>query len=272
MGESASPHRSPRSVGMDPPEKAGQRDTPSVAEAPEQAFDERPERRRISLWQRVQEVGQAYAVVLAVQPAEAGIVQSIEQQRPRVTSAEGHRLARRTGTVLRFAPEAGPGSRERLTHNDRHHVTFANGLEQPARVRGAHAHRGAQLRLHLARGVTLDLEPGEEAPLGLSDVAAARASRIGQQPLELGEDARRVPLAAARRAGGCRAAPRGRASRHLPVVRADHLLLGIPGTRHGCRRSHQRQETRSTASFIATGQDSGPVSEALKRQGISARR
>ena len=166
------------------------------------------------------------------------IGQPVEQQVAASLRGERDGLTGRAGSGLPAVPERLPRAGQGVTHHRGHDVAFAFAevRDQTARVSGAHAHGGAQSRLHLGGGEALDLKPGEEAPLALLDVSADRTARLPEQPFELRDQTSGFRLLLLRR-----------------LVRRDHLL-GLPARGQpdpADRRSHQRQEARSKASFIA---------------------
>jgi hypothetical protein len=230
-----------------------------VGQGSEQALGERFNRRALDRRHSVEKMREADAIVLEVEACLSGIVQAVEHHLARALRAERDRLARRARPGLTLVPQPPARTGQRLSHEDRHHVAPADVLDQPAGVDGAHAHARAKARLHLGDGVALDLEPGEVASFGLVDVAARRTPRRAQKPLELRDHARhgatlrgrraRVGLAARRSCVG--ASPRLEGAQFHPAICRDHLLVASGWAQRPNSRSHQRQEARSKASFIA---------------------
>jgi hypothetical protein len=128
----------------------------------------------------VQEVPEADAVVIGVKARMAGVRQPFEQHAAPSLRAEGDGLAGRAWSGLAAVAQNLARAGQRVTHNRGHDVAvaLAEVVDQTARVARTHAHAGAQARLHRGGGETLDLKPGEEAPLALLDGSADRAARL----------------------------------------------------------------------------------------------
>ena len=115
-------------------------------------------------------------------------------------------------------------------------------------MRRTGAHARSKLRLDGRRGVVLVDKPREEASLGIVEELARRALIRAEQGHQFARQRRRCWAGLDRSLG-----------------RRDHLLGLFTRLAQGPdRRSHQRQEARFTASFIASLNDTGQQSSRLR--------